>query len=161
MWNIIGSYKYYFHLFGKVKIYFWKNLFSICDTKINVGYNHNITVDNGYSLNIGGINEGNSFYSAGTNQIVIDGGATWTANNDGNYYFVTGAYEAGMDLNGSSVENYGRSRYSASGSTSTTPTIKVKGSGTTLNLYRGVTLQNRINTQTAETGENVGGAISL
>ena len=137
------------------------NLFSICDTKINVGYNHNITVDNGYSLNIGGINEGNSFYSAGTNQIVIDGGATWTANNDGNYYFVTGAYEAGMDLNGSSVENYGRSRYSASGSTSTTPTIKVKGSGTTLNLYRGVTLQNRINTQTAETGENVGGAISL
>ena len=137
------------------------NLFSICDTKINVGASNNITVNNGYSLNIGGINEGTSFYSAGTNQIVIDGGATWEANPSGNYYFVISAYEAGMDLNGSSFENYGRSRYSASGSTSTTPTIKVKGSGTTLNLYRGVTLQNRINTQTAETGENVGGAISL
>ena len=143
------------------------NIFSICDTKIYIGrqssdtYCDNINVNNGHSLNIGGISSGSSFYSAGTNQIVIDGGATWNANNDGNYYFVTGAYEAGMDLNGSSVENYGRSRYSASGSTSTTPTIKVTGNGTTLNLYRGVTLQNRINTQTAETGENVGGAISL
>ncbi len=137
------------------------NLFSICDTKINVGASNNITVNDGYSLNIGGINEGTSFYSAGTNQIVIDGGATWAANPSGNYYFVTSAYEAGMDLKDSSVENYGRSRYSASGSTSTTPTIKVTGSGTTLNLYRGVTLQNRINTQTADTGENVGGAISL
>ena len=137
------------------------NLFSICDTKINVGASNNITVHKGYSLNIGGISSDNSFYSAGTNQIVIDGGATWNANNNGNYYFVTSAYEAGMDLAGSSVENYGRSKYSASGSTSTTPTIKVTGNGTTLNLYRGVTLQNRINTQTAETGENVGGAISL
>ena len=142
------------------------DLFSICDTKINVGASNNITVNNGHSLNIGGINkvtsEGTSFYSAGTNQIVIDGGATWTAaNNDGNYYFVTSAYEAEMDLKDSSVENYGRSRYSASGSTSKTPTIKVTGNGTTLNLYRGVTLQNRINTQTADTGGNVGGAISL
>lgn len=137
------------------------NLFSICDTKINVGASNNITVNNGYSLNIGGINEGTSFYSAGTNQIVIDGGATWAANPSGNYYFVTSAYEAGMDLKDSSVENYGRSRYSASGNTSSTPTIKVIGKETTLNLYRGVTLQNRINTQTADTGENVGGAISL
>ena len=137
------------------------NLFSICDTKINVGASNNITVSDDNSLNIGGISRDNSFYSAGTNQIVIDGGATWAANPSGNYYFVTSAYEAGMDLKDSSVENYGRSRYSASGSTSTTPTIKVTGSGTTLNLYRGVTLQNRINTQTADTGENVGGAISL
>ena len=137
------------------------NLFSICDTKINVGASNNITVNKGYSLNIGGINEGTSFYSAGTNQIVIDGGATWAANPSGNYYFVTSAYEAGMDLKDSSVENYGRSQYSASGRTSTTPTIRVTGNGTTLNLYRGVTLQNRINTQTADNGENVGGAISL
>ncbi len=137
------------------------NLFSICDTKINVGASNNITVNKGYSLNIGGISSDNSFYSAGTNQIIIDGGATWAANPSGNYYFVTSAYEAGMDLKDSSVENYGRSRYSASGRTSTTPTIRVTGSGTTLNLYRGVTLQNRINTQTANTRENVGGAISL
>ena len=143
------------------------NLFSICDTKIYIGRNSsdtccdNINVNNSHSLNIGGISSGSSFYSAGTNQIVIDGGATWETNPSGYYYFVTGAYEAGMDLAGSSVENYGRSRYSASGRTSTTPTIKVTGDGTTLNLYRGVTLQNRINTQTAETGENVGGAISL
>ena len=138
------------------------NLFSICDTKINVGASNNITVSNSHSLNIGGISSGSSFYSAGTNQIVIDGGATWEANpSGGNYYFVTSAYEAGMDLAGSSIENYGRSTYSASGNTSTTPTIKVIGNGTTLNLYRGVTLQNRINTQTAGTGENVGGAISL
>ena len=144
------------------------NLFSICDTKINVGASNNITVNNGYSLNIGGINEGTSFYSAGTNQIVIDGGATWsTANNDGNYYFVTSAYEAGMDLKDSSVESYGRSRYSAGGNISETPTIKVKGSGTTLNLYRGVTLQNRINNldipdnNNNNFNENTGGAISL
>ena len=137
------------------------NIFSALDTKITISSSAQIQVSNNDTLNIGGISLNNEYYSAGTNQIIIDGGAEWQDDSNGNYYFVTDSYEAGITEN-SKVETYGRSCYSAS-YTSNMPMISVNGDSTAnLAIYRGVTLQNRINNVKAnENSTSLGGAIGL
>ena len=134
-------------------------LIPLNDITINVGTNCYFNIRNN-SLSLGGIKDGDTFYSIGSNELVLDGGANWSKNGNGNkYYFVTEAYDASMNLLNSEIENFGRETYALSGSTSVYPLVSINSNQTsTLNLAKSTILRNRVNTQSAESGSYYIGA---
>ena len=133
------------------------SLIAFGDVKINVNANsnnHSFNVNG--TFNVGGLYISEKFYSVGTNNLILDGGAAWESNDNGNYSFVTGKYEIGED-----AENAKRAKYSPKHN-STQPLIKANENGT-FNLYRNAILQNNNNNVTISNAdsynENIGSAI--
>ena len=129
------------------------NIFSYGD--INVTVSGGIYVEGTLSLG-GSIDSDGTIYTNGTNNIVFDGGTTWKEDSDGSYYFVTDAYEPGVG----NAENFGRTRYSGTGDTSSA--IISGKENSTINLFKGSILQNRINNTTSDSGDDdIGGGVAL
>lgn len=133
------------------------SLIAFGDVKINVNANsnnHSFNVNG--TFNVGGLYISEKFYSVGTNNLILDGGAAWESNDNGDYSFVTGKYEIGED-----AENAKRAKYSPKHN-STQPLIKANENGT-FNLYRNAILQNNNNNVTISNAdsynENIGSAI--
>ena len=111
---------------------------------------HSFSVESNGNLSLGGIaiEDDDKFYSSGTNKLIIDGGAVWTADNSpvgGNTYnFVTGSYDS-SNQDYSVAETANRASYVDNSTiTSEQPLIKGKNHAV-INLYRGVYLQNNNN----------------
>lgn len=163
------------------------------DVKINVGTNGYFNVGSSSTLSLAGVSVSsstlkeestNTFYSVGSNKLILDGGANWQKNvnttlydctgSSDTYYFVTKPYEAGM-ADCTDIETYGREQYKACSSANSSYPLIYGTSGSTINLGNNTNLQNRINTTSsysdasttktskldATSNEHVGGAIAL
>ena len=134
------------------------SLIAFGDVKINVNANsnnHSFNVNG--TFNVGGLYISEKFYSVGTNNLIIDGGASWEANGNGKYSFVTGKYEIGDD-----PETAKKAKYDA-GFESTQPLIRTY-ENSKFNLYRNAILQNNNNRHeygsVSGNESELGGAIS-
>ena len=140
------------------------NIFPFEDMFINA--QSHINVSNGATFGFGGLIDGGKYYSAGTNTILFDGGANWTLyddtpgsfnDNSSRVDFVDGKYDTSVTFN--QQVNYGRSTYNGIKATNKTPLIGVNEA--TLNIFRGIVLQNNFNTQNKDTTKPFGGGIGI
>ncbi len=135
------------------------NIFPIKDVKVTATGDNHISVSKGANFGLGGLIDGGNYYSAGSNQLIFDGGANWSTSGSGNsVYFVNKLYSPD-ETNYSGSEGYGRQAYHYQ-STSTTPLIGVEGSST-LNIFRGIVLQNNVNATAGNRNNPFGGGIGL
>ena len=143
------------------------NLFSFGDVKVKLVTSASIRVNG--SLSIGGLEVYNStnskqstIYTNGTNEIVLDGGSVWEEDVNGSYYFITEPYEPELNEN---VETYGRKMYSVENGSAGSQPIVYGYYESNINLFKGATLQNRLNHTSTfddfENLDNIGGAIGL
>ena len=140
------------------------NIFPFQDMFINA--KSHISVSNSATFAFGGLIDGEKYYSAGTNTILFDGGANWTLYDDipGSFDdanrrvdFVDGKYDTSVQFN--EQVNYGRSTYSGTKATDKSPLIGVNEA--TLNIFRGIVLQNNYNTQDKTTTNPFAGGIGI
>lgn len=109
---------------------------------IKISSTSSFVVSSNATLNLGGFTNGSTHYSAGSNMLIIDGGAVWNKDsslNSNNIYFVNDDFEY---TDGADNINASRWTYTNSGVKTDLPLIAAQG---TLNTYRGVVLQNRDN----------------
>lgn len=140
------------------------NIFPFQDMFINaIGH---INVALGATFGFGGLIDGEKYYSAGSNTILFDGGANWQLYNDtpgyfddddGRVDFVDGEYDTSVQFN--QQVNYGRSTYRGDKAINKTPLIGVNGAS--LNIFRGIVLQNNFNTQAKDKTNPFGGGIGI